>query len=111
MTSPDSRGVDPLRHPLPAQLLHDLRTPLNQIIGYSEMLMEQAEETGQVACVPHLAKVRAAGYHLLALMNDNLRATDPRELPDEGGSAGEQGAVATELQDLGEGTLDFTGGE
>ena len=30
-----------------ATMSHELRTPLNHILGYSEMLMEEAEETGQ----------------------------------------------------------------
>ena len=52
-------------------LLHDLRTPLNQIIGYSEMLAEQAQEEGQDGFVPDLQKIRRAGGQLLALLNDN----------------------------------------
>jgi CheY-like chemotaxis protein len=65
------------RHPLPAQLIHDLRTPLNQIIGYAELLMEQAEEAGLDSFAPHLGKVRAAGLKLLALMNENLISIRP----------------------------------
>ena len=42
--------------PLSAEFLHDLRTPLNQIIGYSEMLTEQAQEEGQAGFVPDLQK-------------------------------------------------------
>jgi two-component system, sensor histidine kinase and response regulator len=60
---------------LPSRLLHDLRTPLNQIIGYSEMLTEQAQEQGQLDFVPDLEKVRAAGHRLLALINDSFTPT------------------------------------
>ncbi len=61
------------RHPLPSELLHDLRTPLNHIIGYSEMLIEEAKD-GHDEMLPHLQKIHAAGQQLLALMNDNLEA-------------------------------------
>ena len=55
-----------------ASMSHELRTPLNAIIGYSEMLEEEAQESGQAAFVPDLQKIRSAGRHLLSLINDIL---------------------------------------
>ena len=55
-----------------AKMSHELRTPLNAIIGYSEILQEEAEDAGQDAFVPDLQKIRAAGKHLLGLINDIL---------------------------------------
>ena len=55
-----------------ANMSHELRTPLNAIIGYSEMLQEEAEDTGQGALVPDLEKIHGAGKHLLGLINDVL---------------------------------------
>lgn len=55
-----------------ANMSHELRTPLNAIIGYSEMLSEEAEDLGQEALVPDLQKIRGAGRHLLAVINDIL---------------------------------------
>jgi signal transduction histidine kinase/CheY-like chemotaxis protein len=59
-----------------ANMSHELRTPMNAILGYSEMLMEDAEELGEDSdaseFVPDLAKIRSAGQHLLALINDIL---------------------------------------
>ncbi|MDD5199474.1 MAG: response regulator [Terrimicrobiaceae bacterium] len=55
-----------------ANMSHELRTPMNAIIGYSEMLVEDAEDAGQEAFVPDLKKIHAAGRHLLALINDVL---------------------------------------
>lgn len=52
-----------------ANMSHELRTPLNAIIGYSEMLTEQAEDTGQEEFLPDLAKIHSAGKHLLDLIN------------------------------------------
>src|SRR5580700_660671 len=60
---------------LPASLLHDLRTPLNQIIGYSELLLEQARDEGQDALMPDISKVRYAGGELLTLINDKFSAS------------------------------------
>ncbi len=55
-----------------AKMSHELRTPMNAIIGYSEMLQEEAEDLGHEEFVPDLAKIQAAGRHLLALINDIL---------------------------------------
>jgi signal transduction histidine kinase len=58
---------------LPSGLIHDLRTPLNQIIGYSEMLTEHAEDAGRPEFVPDLQMVRSAGLQLLALITLNFK--------------------------------------
>ncbi|MEW6126214.1 MAG: response regulator [Acidobacteriota bacterium] len=51
---------------------HELRTPLNAIIGYSEMLEEEATDSGYEDFVPDLQKINLAGKHLLSLINDIL---------------------------------------
>ncbi|MEW6280385.1 MAG: transporter substrate-binding protein, partial [Candidatus Eremiobacterota bacterium] len=55
-----------------ANMSHELRTPLNAIIGYSEMLIEDAEDEGNEGAQKDLHKIRSAGKHLLALINDIL---------------------------------------
>ena len=55
-----------------ANMSHELRTPMNAIIGYSEMLIEEAEDLDQQDFIPDLQKVNSAGKHLLALINDIL---------------------------------------
>ncbi|MBA3467840.1 MAG: GAF domain-containing protein [Gemmatimonadaceae bacterium] len=55
-----------------ANMSHELRTPLNAIIGYSEILQEEAEESGNSGSVADLQKIHSAGKHLLALINDVL---------------------------------------
>ena len=55
-----------------ANISHELRTPINAILGYSEMLMEEAEDTGQDDFIPDLKKINQAGAHLLSLINDVL---------------------------------------
>jgi adenylate cyclase len=54
------------------QLRHALRTPLNQIIGYSEMLMESIEDLQAERLLGDIKKVHTAGGQLLALFNDAL---------------------------------------
>ncbi len=55
-----------------AKMSHELRTPLNAIIGYSELLMEEAEDLGEDRFVPDLKKIRSSGMILLDLINDVL---------------------------------------
>lgn len=55
-----------------ASMSHELRTPMNAILGYSEMLIEDATDTGQEEIIPDLQKICTAGKHLLALINDIL---------------------------------------
>ena len=51
---------------------HELRTPMNAIIGYSEMLLEDAEQEGLDDFQSDLDKIRSSGKHLLGLINDIL---------------------------------------
>ena len=55
-----------------ANMSHELRTPMNAIIGYSEMLIEEAEDEGRESSVPDLKRIHSAGKHLLSLINDIL---------------------------------------
>ena len=55
-----------------ANMSHELRTPLNAIIGYSEMLEEEALESGLKDIIPDTQKIHNAGKHLLTLINDIL---------------------------------------
>jgi signal transduction histidine kinase len=49
---------------------HELRTPLTAIIGYSEILQEDAVFLEQKDFLPDLKKIQAASEHLLALVDD-----------------------------------------
>ncbi|HEX6160598.1 MAG TPA: response regulator [Thermoanaerobaculia bacterium] len=60
-----------------AGLLHDLRTPLNQIIGYSDMLCEEAGPERE-ALAGDLGKIRSAGYRLLTLIEENFTSVVER---------------------------------
>lgn len=53
-----------------ATLRHELRTPMNHIIGYSEMLIEEASEQQQDYLLHELEKINHEGQRLLVIIND-----------------------------------------
>jgi signal transduction histidine kinase len=69
--------MQPARTSVTPDLLHDLRSPLNQIIGYADMLCEEAgvERDGLTV---DLGKIRAAGYRILSLLEQNFTSTAER---------------------------------
>jgi sigma-B regulation protein RsbU (phosphoserine phosphatase) len=79
MTSQDpSSTKDPL-----ASLRHDLRTPINQIIGYTELVGEELEESGQPDLIEDLNKVTKAARHLLGLIQQELQPNKYRFVGEE----------------------------
>ena len=58
-----------------ANMRHELRTPVNAIIGYSEMLLEDAEDTGHKDFIFDLQNIHKAGKHVLSLINQILDAS------------------------------------
>lgn len=65
--SPEEAGKSTL-----ARLRHDLRTPLNQIIGYSELLIETVDEHDISDVLPPLEEIHQAGTDMLGKLNDEL---------------------------------------
>ena len=55
---------------LGANLRHELRTPVSAIIGYCEILLEDAEDRDQDGLIPDLNKIHSAAQHFLSLIND-----------------------------------------
>ena len=68
----DAESANSVKSAFLASMSHELRTPLNAIIGYSEMLIEDAESSRQEGLASDLRKIMAAGKHLLSLINDIL---------------------------------------
>lgn len=61
-----------------AQLSHELRSPLNAILGYASLAIEDAE-SGHAADLPQdLRKIRGAGQNLLALIDNLLQLAEDR---------------------------------
>ncbi len=53
-----------------ANMSHDIRTPMNAIIGYSTLLAKDAEKPDKVR--EYIRKIAFSGQHLLSLINDIL---------------------------------------
>src|SRR5687768_3550463 len=70
-----------------ARIRHDLRTPVNAIIGYSEMLIEDAEEAGSAGITADLRRIHGAGHRLLALIDDIVRLSEGAEKDEDEGVA------------------------
>ncbi len=55
-----------------AKISHEFRTPLNAVIGITEMLIEDAKDQGNKTLDEPLTRVHRAGKHLLSLINEFL---------------------------------------
>ncbi|MFA5834778.1 MAG: response regulator [Bacteroidota bacterium] len=51
---------------------HELRSPLNSIIGFSELIAEEGSAISQDSLVQYNAAIKSSGAHLLHLINDIL---------------------------------------
>jgi signal transduction histidine kinase len=63
----DARRSSTAKSDFIARMSHELRTPLNAIIGYSEILLDDAD--GDPVETQDLDRIREAGKHLLKLVN------------------------------------------
>jgi len=66
-TPPQSESAATLR-----RLRHEMRTSLGQILGYSEMLTEDAEDNGQDDMVVDLGKIHTSASKLLTMVDQML---------------------------------------
>lgn len=55
-----------------ANMSHELRTPLNAVIGYSEIISEEAKDSGSADISEDSRKITNAGRQLLSLIDDIL---------------------------------------
>lgn len=67
-----AEGANHAKSEFLANMSHEMRTPLNAVIGYSDFLIEEAEDLGYSDIVPDLKRIHVAGRHLLSLINDVL---------------------------------------
>lgn len=67
-----AESVNAARTRFLANISHELRTPLNAIIGYSELMLETAEQEGRTQDVADHARVMGGSKRLLHLLNDLL---------------------------------------
>jgi adenylate cyclase len=64
-----------------ARLRHDLRTPLHQIIGYSELLEDEVRDAGQDKFVTDLARIREAARAALEVVDHAVPPSPPPAAP------------------------------
>ena len=64
-----------------SKVRHDLRTPVGHIIGYSEMLEEELEESPWPEFEADLKHIRSSGEHLIELIDEFLGPE--KQSPDE----------------------------
>jgi len=57
--------METLERGLLANLRHELRTPVNHILGYSELLIENAAERHLEAFIPAFQQIQSGGRQLL----------------------------------------------
>lgn len=76
----------------------ELRNLLNQIIGYSELLIEEAQDWGHGGLAADLHKIRAAGQRLLRL-EGSWPAQERPSLP-EGAEGAERRAAPVAVEEL-----------
>lgn len=53
-----------------SNMSHDIRTPMNAIVGFTELALENINDSGQVA--EYLHRIQTSGNHLVSLINDIL---------------------------------------
>jgi len=63
------------------RLQHEVRTPISQIVGYSELLEEELEDRGQQDLAPDLQRIRHAAQRLLDLVDGKLRSSEDPGAP------------------------------
>jgi len=84
MSDDRNRDKDPY-----SKIRHDLRTPINQIIGYSELLEEEAEDAGQGDFIPDLQKIQQAARRQLAMIDEFFSPDAVAALPAPGSEPAE----------------------
>jgi adenylate cyclase len=71
-------------------LRHDLRTPLNAVKGYSELILEEARDNGREDLLTDIAKVVAAAEQLLGQVDRLIGLTEEVKSSDTSQVAGTQ---------------------
>jgi signal transduction histidine kinase len=67
-----SESPEPLRHAALSELRHNLRTPINHVLGYTEMLIEDASEARNHAALEALRQIHSTARGALGDVNAAL---------------------------------------
>jgi signal transduction histidine kinase len=73
------QDTNPLRNADLAEMRHNLRTPINHVLGYTEMLLEDAGEHGDGQTTEHLKCIHSVARGVLAAVNETLGNRDQVE--------------------------------
>ena len=68
-----ARATSEANHRLMARVSHEFRTPLNAVIGFSDLLMASPSAGGDPAAREYLSHIRDAGMNLLKLVEEVLQ--------------------------------------
>ncbi len=101
-----------------ARLSFELRTPLNAVLGYAEMLLEDAEDEGKEEWIPDLRNIQGAAIRFLALLDDiadpagaeagELSAEPETAMPSS--TIQEEAIITRQVQDAGASSVAAEGG-
>ena len=67
-----AQAADAAKSKFLMSMSHEFRTPLNAILGYSDLLIEICEEKEESEIKLDLVKINSSGKHLLSLINNIL---------------------------------------
>ncbi len=67
-----AEGANRTKSSFLASMSHELRTPLTAIIGFSEMLLVEAQDAGRTESADDLQRIMDSAKHLLHLINEIL---------------------------------------
>ena len=67
-----AEGANRTKSSFLASMSHELRTPLTAIIGFSEMLLSEAQADGRTEAADDLQRIMDSAKHLLQLINEIL---------------------------------------
>jgi signal transduction histidine kinase len=84
------------------RLKHDLLTPVNHIIGYSELMIETAMDRGQSGLADEIREIRKRGQRMPRLLGEMLSALQDQT------AGGQSDAVRCDLRSVLEQIMDFS---
>jgi two-component system NtrC family sensor kinase len=72
-------SLENLKHAALSELRHNLRTPVNHILGYAELLIEDASDARNAAALDPLRQIHSTARAALADVNQSLAGRDSVE--------------------------------
>ena len=59
------------------EMQHELRTPVNAILGYSQLLLEEHDDSLTAEACHDLERMIEAGHQLLRIVSESLDVAEP----------------------------------